>query len=544
MTRSSLLLSVALVGGVGCVDYNIDKNTDPVDPLDKDDPCIVVDPGELAFDDLAVGVDEPQQRLVTISNECSGDLEIFGLSLKDDGPYVIGSVGQVLLSEGSTTEFSVTFDPIQSGSFPNRVFIDSNDPATPTARVKLSGKGIAPDIEVSPEEYDFGAPFIGCETAQPFEITNIGNADLIVDDAWANTASGEEFGVDMDTFTNGNLPFVIAPLDDGGTGVEIFLEYTALDQFSDKAYLTVASNDPFQPEVIVGTEGTGTKYGDNLDIFEQPIKGATDILVQVDRSCSMSDEAANVANNIGVFVTTMASLDADFHLAAVEGDAGCIGGSEPYIDNSFDTSDAVDTMTTMIDFNTNIIPYGSNEERAYMVLEAALSNSNLGSGGCNEDWYRSKAFLSLIAVSDEPEQSVNPWAYYISYFQAIKDTPDDLLFSAIGGDYPGGCGGASPYTGAYEGTVATGGLFLSICATDFGSHMETVANASVSVNDSFELTQLAVPQTIEVRVDGINMGAGWSYDPSTNSVVFQTDYIPAGGSTVEIEYALMPDCEG
>ena len=28
------------------------------------------------------------------------------------------------------------------------------------------------------------------------------------------------------------------------------------------------------------------------------------------------------------------------------------------------------------------------------------------------------------------------------------------------------------------------------------------------------------------------------------SVVFQTDYIPAGGSSIEIEYELMPDCEG
>ena len=91
--------------------------------------------------------------------------------------------------------------------------------------------------------------------------------------------------------------------------------------------------------------------------------------------------------------------------------------------------------------------------------------------------------------------------------------------------------------------LATGGLFLSICSTDWAGHLEDLAAESVSINDSFELTQIPVPQTIEVAIDGISSTVGWEYDASINSVVFETDYIPAGGSQIEIEYMVMPDCE-
>ncbi len=71
-------------------------------------------------------------------------------------------------------------------------------------------------------------------------------------------------------------------------------------------------------------------------------------------------------------------------------------------------------------------------------------------------------------VSDEPEQSVNPYTYYVSLFQGMKADPDDVVIHAVAGDYPGGCGSASAGTGYYEATVATGGVFLSICASRLG----------------------------------------------------------------------------
>jgi hypothetical protein len=115
---------------------------------------------------------------------------------------------------------------------------------------------------------------------------------------------------------------------------------------------------------------------------------------------------------------------------------------------------------------------------------------------------------------------------------------------AIGGDYPTGCGGNEPYTGFYEATLATGGTFLSICAADFGSNMEVLAENSAADLTSFELTDTPVEDSIEVKVDGIAVVTGWSYNYATNSVDFADGYVPEGGSTIEVDYALMGDCEG
>jgi hypothetical protein len=203
-----------------------------------------------------------------------------------------------------------------------------------------------------------------------------------------------------------------------------------------------------------------------------------------------------------------------------------------------------DTMTCM-DYGGSSCPHeGYNTERGFSLLEAALSSTNIGSGGCDEGFYREDGTLSLVGVSDEPEQSVNPYTYYVSLFQSMKSDTDDVVMHAIGGDYPTGCSSASAYTGFYEATVATGGLFLSICATDFGTYLEKLAEGSAADLTSFELTDFPVPETIVVTVNGFAVNTGWEYDSVTNTIDFEVDTTPEGGSTIEVEYALYGDCEG
>jgi len=225
-------------------------------------------------------------------------------------------------------------------------------------------------------------------------------------------------------------------------------------------------------------------------------------------------------------------------------DSGCILGSDVFIDGSFSSSDAQSAFSAMADIDINNSSYGSNTERGYMLAEAALSTNNIGIGGCNEGFYRDDAYLSFVFTSDEPDQSTNSWSHYVQLFQSMKNDPEDVVINSVAGDYPSGCGSNQAGVGYFEGTVATGGLFLSICSTDWAQHLEDLAQRSVSIHDSFELTQLPVQQTIEVSLDGINVTTGWDYDASLNSIVFETDHIPAGGSTIDVFYALMPPCEG
>ncbi len=539
MHRTAALLAFCGVFSFGCTEYEVHEDDGGIDDLNSNAvPDIVVTPTEVNFGPVDVNDTSEHVEVVEISNVGDADLHIQNIELQDiDAPFAISNIQSVLVTPEGVTQFEVTYTPATAATADTYVLIDSDDPDTPVEQVHLLGEGLAPVIEVDPVSYDFGTIWVGCENELPITISNVGNADLVVYDFEYNTGSNDLIFGDVED-SNGEKEEGVLTL--GASAYEeVYVSYLPLDEYDDVAYLKVVSNDPLTPEVQVSQEGAALYYGSNLDVFEQPIQGSTDIIFAADKSGSMSDNNANVANNFGVFVETMAGLDADFHVAVTVSDNGCINGSSVWIDNSFSESEAVTTVQEMFNGSS-----GSNTERAFMLMEACLAET--GTGGCNEGLVRDDAALNLIGVSDEPEQSSNDYSYYIALFQSYKDDPDDVVIHAIGGDYPGGCGGgsAAAYTGMYEATVATGGEFLSICATDWASHLETLAEGSAAVLDSFALTATPVPQTLVVRVDGVQSTLGWAYEEDINSVVFDHEYIPDGGSTIEIEYALYGDCDG
>ncbi len=537
MHRPTSLLALFGVFALACTEYQVYEDDGGIKDLDDDKfPSIVVDPEVVDFGQVEVSDELEHVEVVTVSNVGEADLHIEGITMQDPGaPFSISAISSVVVPVGNTAQFEIVYDPTTAVIDETYVDIDNDDPDRPVAQVQLVGEGVAPVIDVDPVSYDFGTIFVGCENILDLTVTNLGNADLVVEDFSYNTGSSDLLfgGIDDANGEDDGL-VTLAPAE----YEEIEVSYLPLDEYSDIAYLIIDSNDPFTPQVQVTQEGNGVYYGTNLDVFEQPIQGATDIIFAVDKSGSMNQELASVITNFGVFVTTMVNMDSDFHVAVTQADDGCINGSDIWIDNTFTESEAEATVETMVNLGGT---YASNTERAFMLLEACLSE--IGSGGCNEGLVRDSAKLNLVGVSDEPEQSVNSWSYYLTLFQSYKDDPDDVTIHAVGGDYPSGCSGASAYTGMYEATVATGGQFLSICASDWASHLTSLAEAAAATLDTFQLTADAVPETIVVRIDGVTSTLGWEYDAGQNAVIFETDYIPEGGSTIEVEYALMGDCD-
>jgi hypothetical protein len=543
MSCRVLFLASLSVLAIGCNEYELVNENEMQGDLGEDgDPDISVDPTQVDFAQVEVKINDSNEyinsvtQIVNINNEGDVDLHIGKIELATaDGPFDLGALSSVLVPPGNSAQFSVTFTPETAVLSEGEVLIESDDPDEPTLAVPLLGEGIAPIIDVTPTDYDFGTLFIGCEGLQPVTITNTGNADLVISSLEYSTASATDFGFDDGTDTQGPLPWTLT----ASESAEVFISYAPYDEYADAAYLSIDSNDPYTPSVTVKQEGMGELYGTNLDAYEQPLKGMTDIILAVDRSCSMDDNIINVQNNFDIFITAMVDLDADYHVAATVEDNGCINGSDIWIDNTFTASDAQDTITAQINLGMS---YGSNTERAFMMLESTLAEAVV-SGGCNDGLIREDARLNLVGVSDEPEQSVNNYADYVSLFQSLKNDPDDVVMHAIGGDYPNGCASADAYTGFYEATVATGGLFLSICATDFGSHLEALAEGSTADLSSFELTEWPVPSTVIVKLDGVTTTVGWDYNPTDNAIDFDSDYVPEGGSAIEIEYALYGDCD-
>jgi hypothetical protein len=529
-----LLLLLSLIG---CNEYGIVEDPNNIGAIDDlKEPDILVTP--LSVDFGRIDATTSLTETVVVQNVGEGELHIFNIDLdSSNGVYDIGAIGSVLVPPEGTTTFLVTFDPITASQENNKIFIDSDDPDEPTTVVELLGEGLAPIIDISPGEYDFGQMYIGCDESLPLTITNIGNMDLEVTEFSFVTAGDLYF--DADFPINGELPWLLPP----NNAVEVWVDYFPLDEFSDTSYLTTVSSDTVSPTNLTVQYGSGIEYGNSRDTFEQPINGSTDILFGLDWSCSMYGDIANVQANFSAFISTLASMDSDYHVAVVVEDSGCILGGDTYIDNNMTESEQQSIFTTMIGTSSN---QGSNTERIFSLFESALSSNNRGNGGCNEGFYRDDAKLNLIAVSDEPEQSSNPYTYYTSLFQSLKQDTDDLAMHAIAADNPsnGSSSCGASYNSRYEdATIDTSGIYLSICATDWGSHLETLAENASQDLSSFELTGIPVEETIEVIVDGISTVGTWQYNQTDNTVDFDVDHVPEGGSTIDVEYTLMGDCQ-
>ena len=529
-SNTSLLLALTLFG---CSEYAINAGSKVTDDgLVDGDPDIEVDPLKINFGDLMVGDGETDARTVTISNvstpEAGGVLTIDKVYLADTSmPYELSGLGAIILPPGGSTTFVVTFAPLTAEDYATKVMIDSNDPDEATTEVKITGQGVAPRIELSPVTYDFGTIYIGCESPQPITVANVGNADLEVSGFDYITASND-LTVDSNEAVNGALPWTVPP----GESREVFIDYAPLDDYPDEGTVVVTSNDPIQPEARALQTAGGELYGENLDLFEQALKSATDILFIVDNSCSMAEEQTNLSDNFTAFAEELEVLDVDFQVAVITTDNPVFRGD--ILDNN--TRDLVGEFVPQAVAGTG----GSGNE---MPMEMSYQASQRGAdAGPGSTFLRDDAVLAHIYVSDEPDSSPDSWANYLAYSQTLKSDTDLFIAHAISGDWPTGCGSASATNNVYETTVATGGLYLSVCATDWASHLKALVDSSTLDLSSFELSDVPVPSSIEVSVDGSIQTSGWSYDLGDNSVNFDDDHIPAGGSTIEVYYALYGNC--
>ena len=127
---------------------------------------------------------------------------------------------------------------------------------------------------------------------------------------------------------------------------------------------------------------------------------------------------------------------------------------------------------------------------------------------------------------------------YSASLLSLKSSSDLVVAHAIAGDYPSGCsanGGAQFGDGYYDVVNDLGGTFMSICATDWSTTMDTLARESLA-QMAFALSDTPIESTIEVTVDGV-VSTDWSYEASSNTIIFTVS--PADGSSIDITYGLL-----
>jgi hypothetical protein len=311
-----------------------------------------------------------------------------------------------------------------------------------------------------------------------------------------------------------------------------------------------------------------------------------DVLWVVDDSGSMSEEQNALGANFGSFFSQTTINNVDYHIAVtttLTSSVGCVPDltnpnapcfAEPDVEAGYYTScsgnDHFITRTTsnpetqfacnvQVADSAKVHPSRAHSDSAEGALEAAkLFLSQPNSTGTNAGFLREDAKLYVIMISDEEDQSTGPVDLYVDFFQNLKGFRNRNLVSvsAIAGGVPNGCGEAAVAGTRYKDAVdaIANGLFLDICAGDWGSYLTQLAFDSFGLKTQFFLSRNADPNALTVCIamddPAVNMSApctnvaaaaegaatGYFYDASSNSIVFNTGSVPQRGQFVKVTY--------
>jgi hypothetical protein len=510
-------------------DYKLNLEIEDVEP-GVTVPEIEVDPTHHSYGNLSAG-SETQDVIINIENIGNGDLNISNIYLHSGiSNFTLTTIPLGIVESLSSVELIVSYSPGTYETNYETISIISNDEDEPIVNVSLDGSGDAPVITVTPDYHDFTSVYLGCDETLSVEIGNIGNSNLIISDIEFFASLPVDFSMQDYEIPWGVLPITIAP----GDTIDLNVDYSPADILDDASYIEVASNDPATPTAYADQDGLGDIEAWITDSFTQDGTVDVDILFVVDNSGSMGGNQTNLQNNFDSFMNAFVAAGVSYQIALITTD-------DPEFVGDIITNATVDPVTEFNDQIDSIGTHGSAQETG---LWSAYESTNGGDASpvSSTGFFRSDARLVVVYVSDEQDwsnyrSSMVP-SDYSSNLSALKSSSSLVIAHAIAGDHPSGCstnGGATFGDGYYDVVNDLGGTFMSICASDWSTTMDTLARESLS-QIAFALSDSPIEDTIEVVVDGV-ISSDWTYEASSNTIIFTVS--PSDGSSIDITYGIL-----
>ena len=379
------------------------------------------------------------------------------------------------------------------------------------------------DVYVWPP-LDFGDVLLGCEEAAEVQIVNAGEEPVTVLATALEPGEGHFAAIPPVEW-----PLTIYP----GFDLEIDVLYHPQTAGGHEAAFLVETDHPDLPQVDGATQGTGTSAGQHTDSFVQEDVSTVDILWVVDNSCSMWEEQTALAANAEDFLDYLDMAGLDYQVGVVTTDNPSMGSA--FITPS--TPSAAAAFAAAVTLGTG----GSGTEQPLLQAHSGLTPPQTDPGGANEGFVRDAAGLSVIILTDEDDQSGGTATAWAAEFEALKPDSGLVAVSGITG-MTTGCATAYATPIISEVVALTGGLEVSICDEDWSPVLSVAAGLVAGPNLRFQLTQLPMPLSLAVTVDGVQVDVGWSYDADDNVVVF--DEPPDDGAILDVTYELVGDCSG
>lgn len=304
-----------------------------------------------------------------------------------------------------------------------------------------------------------------------------------------------------------------------------------------------------------------------VEEFVQNTSPEIDILWVVDNSNSMAANQNGIGESFQAFINNLVETGVDYHIGVVSTDTADGGllhtgvSGEPVIDST-----TIGPQTAFLD-NVQVGVFGSASEKAFeaasLALGVGLGQWNPGNDPVppNNGFIRDAATLFIIMVSDEDDKSFGPVSYYRKLFESYKGPGNESMISvsSIVGDPGVGCSGtignAQPGDRYIDLASQTGGVFASIC-DEFSETLRELSLTASGLKSRFELTAIpdlstslpcgtlaTAPFCVKVNEVAVPMGDnadGWTYNESSNSILFGANSVPEAQSNITVKFRGFP----
>ena len=217
-------------------------------------PQIAVAPLSLDFGDLPVGGKARLQ--LNIQNAGSEEALVVSGVTGADSPFIVHMPADTSVDPGAAAvQVTVDFAPIAPGTFSGELHIQSNDPATPTLDIPVTGTAHTAGpctFRLTPQHLDFGNVPPGSGAVLGFRFENSGTKECAVKDIQLSSTSDAAFFMPGGSLVGGDL----YPTD--AFSAQIAFKSPGVGEFH--AELTMTVNDPHHPhphiQILARSQGS------------------------------------------------------------------------------------------------------------------------------------------------------------------------------------------------------------------------------------------------------------------------------------------------
>jgi len=219
--------------------------------------AIQVTPSSLNFGSTVVG--KKVSQTLSVANTGKISVNISQVNLSSSQFSLSGLAMPFPLPIGQSSSFQVWFDPTSAGNATGTLTVQT-DTGVSSQQVALAGvAAMAPaQINVTSTSLNLGSATVGTTAKGTLTLTNAGGANLLIS---LISVLGNAFGVSGIT-----TPSTIAP---GGSAM-LSVSFSPTIAGNDSGSITITSNDPQTPTMIITLTGTGTSAPVAPSITTQP----------------------------------------------------------------------------------------------------------------------------------------------------------------------------------------------------------------------------------------------------------------------------------